>query len=54
MKNTVAKYFDFCVSGEDADIFPNRKPHAGIYQVALERYRQLYAHHRLMVGEDIL
>ena len=37
--------FDFCISGEDADVFPYRKPHAGIYQVALERYRERYPQH---------
>jgi putative hydrolase of the HAD superfamily len=45
MPNTVATYFDFCVSGEDDNVFPNRKPHAGIYHVALEKYRTLYPHH---------
>lgn len=45
MPNTLAPYFDFCVSGEDDNVFPNRKPHAGIYHVALEKYRTLYPHH---------
>jgi len=29
--------FDLCVSGEDDDVFPNRKPHRGIYEVALSK-----------------
>jgi putative hydrolase of the HAD superfamily len=29
--------FDFCISGEDEGVFPNRKPHKGIYEAALER-----------------
>jgi FMN phosphatase YigB (HAD superfamily) len=44
--STLAEHFDFCVSGEDDDVFPNRKPHRGIYEVALERYQQLYPHHQ--------
>ena len=34
-------YFDFCVSGEDDDVFPLRKPSEGIYQVALKRFESL-------------
>jgi len=45
MTETISQYFDFCVSGEDDGVFPNRKPHAGIYDVALQRYRELYPHH---------
>lgn len=33
--------FDFCVSGEDDDVFPERKPEPGIYRKALQRYRGL-------------
>jgi FMN phosphatase YigB (HAD superfamily) len=43
--STLANYFDFCVSGEDDNVFPNRKPHVGIYEVALQRYQELYPHH---------
>lgn len=35
------EYFDFCVSGEDDDVFPLRKPSEGIYQVALKRFESL-------------
>ena len=39
--NSIREYFDFCVSGEDDDVFPLRKPHEGIYTVALERFKEL-------------
>jgi len=38
---SIAKYFEFCVSGEDAGVFPSRKPDRGIYEVALNRYSEL-------------
>eukprot|EP00586_Coscinodiscus_wailesii_P014964 CAMPEP_0172505402 /NCGR_PEP_ID=MMETSP1066-20121228/186177_1 /TAXON_ID=671091 /ORGANISM="Coscinodiscus wailesii, Strain CCMP2513" /LENGTH=161 /DNA_ID=CAMNT_0013281999 /DNA_START=303 /DNA_END=785 /DNA_ORIENTATION=+ len=38
-------FFDFCVSGEDSDVFPARKPARGIYRAAL-------AAHANFVGED--
>jgi len=34
---SLAPYFDFCVSGEDADVHPQRKPAPRIYEAALER-----------------
>lgn len=37
MKETLRPYFDFCVSGEDDDVFPNRKPHRAIFDTAMER-----------------
>ena len=36
----LAPFFDFCVSGEDEDVFPNRKPHPRIFEAALARYRE--------------
>ena len=33
----IAPFFDFCVSGEDGDIHPHRKPSRVIYQRTLER-----------------
>lgn len=45
MPRTLKEYFDFCVSGEDADVFPFGKPHSGIYNVTTRRYRELYTHH---------
>ncbi|KAL7564614.1 hypothetical protein ACA910_017955 [Epithemia clementina (nom. ined.)] len=39
MPQTLAPYFDFCVSGEDEAVFPNRKPHSGIYQYAYQQYQ---------------
>ena len=45
MKSTLAHFFDFCVSGEDEEVFPNRKPHSGIYETALARYREHKPHH---------
>ena len=41
MTNTIHNYFDFCVSGEDDDVFPNRKPNEGIYLKSLERFYDL-------------
>jgi FMN phosphatase YigB (HAD superfamily) len=38
---SIQEYFDFCVSGEDDDVFPLRKPHAGIYKIAMKRYGEL-------------
>jgi len=38
---SIQDYFDFCVSGEDDDVFPLRKPNEGIYKVALERFKGL-------------
>ena len=38
---SIAQFFDFCVSGEDDDVFPLRKPHEGIYKVAFEKFCQL-------------
>ena len=37
---SLAPYFDFCVSGEDADVHPNRKPAPRIYEAALERSKR--------------
>jgi FMN phosphatase YigB (HAD superfamily) len=34
---SLAPFFDFCVSGEDADVHPQRKPAPRIYEAALER-----------------
>lgn len=45
MSERLERLFEFCVSGEDDDVFPHRKPHSGIYQVALRRYQDLYPHH---------
>lgn len=41
MTSTLAPYFEFCVSGEDEDVFPHRKPHSKIYEAALKRWRLL-------------
>mmetsp|Transcript_21889 Transcript_21889/g.46018 ORF Transcript_21889/g.46018 Transcript_21889/m.46018 type:complete len:336 (-) Transcript_21889:226-1233(-) len=48
--NSVRHYFDFCVSGEDDNVFPLRKPSEGIYKVALERFKELSEERR---GETI-
>lgn len=37
---SLAPYFDFCVSGEDADVHPQRKPSPRIYEAALERSKR--------------
>eukprot|EP00542_Grammatophora_oceanica_P008957 CAMPEP_0194041382 /NCGR_PEP_ID=MMETSP0009_2-20130614/13303_1 /TAXON_ID=210454 /ORGANISM="Grammatophora oceanica, Strain CCMP 410" /LENGTH=362 /DNA_ID=CAMNT_0038684879 /DNA_START=441 /DNA_END=1529 /DNA_ORIENTATION=+ len=41
MPNTLAPYFDFCVSGEDPDVFPERKPHKGIFHATLDVYSEM-------------
>lgn len=40
MKDTLAPLFDFCVSGEDVDVFPHRKPSAEIYHAALSQWKR--------------
>jgi FMN phosphatase YigB (HAD superfamily) len=45
MPNTLAPYFDFCVSGEDANVFPHRKPSPVIYETARQRYQEHCPHH---------
>ena len=42
---SLAPYFDFTVSGEDDDVFPQRKPHKGIYEKTLRLYRDNYPNH---------
>jgi putative hydrolase of the HAD superfamily len=37
-------YFDFCVSGDDDNVFPERKPRRGIYEASLEAYHERYPH----------
>eukprot|EP00633_Aureoumbra_lagunensis_P003905 CAMPEP_0197316840 /NCGR_PEP_ID=MMETSP0891-20130614/44390_1 /TAXON_ID=44058 ORGANISM="Aureoumbra lagunensis, Strain CCMP1510" /NCGR_SAMPLE_ID=MMETSP0891 /ASSEMBLY_ACC=CAM_ASM_000534 /LENGTH=147 /DNA_ID=CAMNT_0042806503 /DNA_START=400 /DNA_END=840 /DNA_ORIENTATION=+ len=34
---SLTNFFDFCISGEDQDVFPYQKPHPYIFQKALER-----------------
>lgn len=41
MKNSIHEYFDFCVSGEDQNVFPYRKPHEAIYLKSLDVYKEL-------------
>jgi len=38
---SIAKFFDFSTSGEDDDVFPQRKPEKGIYEAALRTYNNL-------------
>jgi FMN phosphatase YigB (HAD superfamily) len=42
MQNSLAPIFQFCVSGEDANVHPQRKPHRGIFKVALSEYDMRY------------
>lgn len=42
MANTLAPYFDFCVSGEDDGVHPERKPHRGIFKVSLSEYSKRF------------
>jgi FMN phosphatase YigB (HAD superfamily) len=41
---SLAPYFAFCVSGEDPDVFPHRKPHPKIFEVAMDKFRADYYH----------
>lgn len=41
MKQTVHEYFDFCISGEDENVFPFRKPHEEIYKKTLDFFFNL-------------
>jgi FMN phosphatase YigB (HAD superfamily) len=36
---SLAPFFSFCVSGEDPDVFPHRKPHPEIYRRAMHIYK---------------
>ncbi|KAL9185359.1 hypothetical protein ACHAXT_003136 [Thalassiosira profunda] len=56
---SMQQFFDFCVSGEDEDVFPKRKPDEGIYQAALSKYNELQtapgdaSFNWLHVGDDL-
>ena len=50
---SLAPYFDFCVSGEDADVHPQRKPAPRIYEAALER-AQRGPDGWVHLGDDVL
>ena len=45
MTQTLSPYFEFCVSGEDDAVFPERKPQPGIYQHAWKQYQDARPHH---------
>ena len=38
---SVKEYFDFCISGEDEGVFPRRKPDKGIYEAAMQKYKDM-------------
>lgn len=40
MKETLASYFDFTISGEMEAVFPHRKPHNFIYEYTLQQYQE--------------
>ena len=40
--NCISHFFDFCVSGEDDDVFPQRKPQRGIYETSLAKFEERY------------
>lgn len=42
--DSISHFFDFCVSGEDDGVFPERKPQRGIYEASLARYKERYPH----------
>jgi len=41
MRDTLRPYFDFTISGEDDGVFPNRKPHPGIFEATLRRFQSI-------------
>lgn len=41
---SISQFFDFCVSGEDDNVFPQRKPQRGIYEASLAKYAERYPH----------
>jgi len=42
--DSISHFFDFCVSGEDDGVFPQRKPQRGIYEASLAKYEESYPH----------
>ena len=46
MRDTLRPYFSFTVSGEQENVFPERKPHPGIFEATLEKFES-------MVGYDL-
>lgn len=53
MRDTLAPYFSFCVSGEDATVFPERKPHRGIYKESLQQYHDQTTEKKISDTEHI-
>ena len=51
MRETLRPYFDFTISGEDDGVFPNRKPHPGIFEATLSRFESI-AGYDVMERED--
>jgi len=52
MENTLSPYFDFCVSWEDEDVFPSRKPDPKIFAAALSRHKSLVPAGDDEIGEN--
>ena len=65
---SIQEYFDFCVSGEDDDVFPNRKPNKEIFESTLSKASSILAkkndqfsesesltsfHYWIHVGDDL-
>jgi len=58
MRDTLRPYFDFTVSGEDDGVFPNRKPHPGIFEATLSKFESLAGYDArrecwVHVGDDL-
>ncbi|KAL7534736.1 hypothetical protein ACHAXR_006050 [Thalassiosira sp. AJA248-18] len=49
---SIAPYFDFCISGEDEDVFPRRKPDRGIYEAAVKKYNILQGNNPIYQEND--
>ena len=41
MRDTLRPYFDFTISGEQESVFPNRKPHPGIFEATLDAFQSM-------------
>ena len=41
MRDTLRPYFSFTVSGEQENVFPERKPHPGIFEATLEKFESM-------------
>lgn len=48
----ISQFFDLCVSGEDEDVFPCRKPHPKIFEATLTKTHRLKSSSSTIEGKD--